>query len=209
MCPQLALTASLADLCRPQLGGVSRSHFFFRSWSQLLEPARAFRFHCGLGVGMLAQQSLAVRGYSAADKTRFWELQGPRSTPGTAAFMEQPGWPKQEQAHQRRPPCHPACRALAPGLAFPHGNPAAGVNFPASKGWRDGQSVCPGQRRQAGSQASQARSSAVRVVCAFASHPTGHGGPGTSAAHPCCHLPHPPLSHVQSCTWPPLSGSPP
>lgn len=50
--------------------------------------------------------------------------------------MEPPGWPEQEQARQRRPPCCPACRALAPSLAFPRGNQAAGMDCPASKGWR-------------------------------------------------------------------------
>lgn len=45
--PQLALTAGLVDLCGPQLGGVSRCHLSFGSWSQLLNQLVHLDFTVG------------------------------------------------------------------------------------------------------------------------------------------------------------------
>lgn len=52
---------------------------------------------------------------------------GPVAPPGAATFTERPGWPEQELAHQRRPPCHPACQARP--------SPGARPGFPL---WKPG-----------------------------------------------------------------------
>lgn len=68
-----------------------------------------------------------MRGYGVADKTRLWELQGPRSTPGRCHLHGAARLAREELAHQRRPPCHPACQARP--------SPGARPGFPL---WKPG-----------------------------------------------------------------------